>query len=87
MTQIDLSINLESPGLDPKDKEILKGVLEVRHEAGEFLRQDKYLEAMERTVAALKMMREFSNYQNPEFRSLFVALLFDLAEIHYYLKN
>ncbi|MCH5233554.1 MAG: hypothetical protein J1E78_07945 [Muribaculaceae bacterium] len=87
MTQIDLSINLESPGLDPKDKEILKGVLEVRHEAGEFLRQDKYLEAMERTVAALKMMRDFSNYQNPEFRSLFVALLFDLAEIHYYLKN
>ena len=87
MNQIELTINTEAAGITPQDVEVLKNALEARSEAGEFLHQDKYLEAMERTVSALKIMREFSNYQNPEFRSLFVALLFDLAEIHYALKN
>ena len=87
MNQIGLTINTEAAGITPQDVEVLKNALEARSEAGEFLHQDKYLEAMERTVSALKIMREFSNYQNPEFRSLFVALLFDLAEIHYALKN
>lgn len=87
MTQIELNINTDTSGLDKKDSEILSETVSLRNEAGEYISQDKYLEAMERTVAALKKMREFSNYQNPEFRSLFVALLFDLAEIHYSLKN
>ena len=87
MTQIELNLNLEAKGITPQDAEILKNALELRKEAGEFIRQDKFLEAMERTVSALKAMREFPDYQNQEFRLLFVALLFDLAEIHYSLKN
>ncbi|MCH5230496.1 MAG: hypothetical protein J1F43_01720 [Muribaculaceae bacterium] len=87
MNQIELTLQLEAQGVDPHDAEILKKALEERNEAGEFIRQEKYLEAMERTVSALKTMRECSDYQNPEFRMLFVALLFDLAEIHYSLKN
>lgn len=51
------------------------------------MREDKYLEAMQHTVDALRIMREFSDYKNPEFRTLFVVILFDLAEIHYGLKN
>lgn len=87
MTQIELTLNLNAPGLTEEGKKILEEAVKTRRKAGEFLYGDKYLEAMERTVAALKIMREFPDYQNPEFRSLFVALLFDLAEIHYYLKN
>lgn len=87
MNQIELTLNLESPGLTPENAEILKQAIQMREEAGDSIRQEKYLEAMERTVSALKIMREFPDYQNPEFRSLFVALLFDLAEIHYSLKN
>lgn len=87
MTQIELTLNLTAPDITPEEAEILKNAVQARNEAGEFIRQDKYLEAMERTVAALKIMRDFPDYQNPEFRLLFVALLFDLAEIHYSLKN
>ena len=87
MTQIELNLNLNSPELSPEESEILKRGIETREEAGRFISQEKYLEAMERTVAALKIMRDFPDYQNPEFRTLFVALLFDLAEIHYALKN
>ena len=87
MTQIELIVNPQAPGLSPQDTEILQNVILTRHEAGEYIRQDKYLEAMERTVSALKELREFPNYDNLEFRAILVALLFDLAEIHYGLKN
>lgn len=87
MTQIDLIINLKAPDLSPEDAEILESAIKPRREAGEFISQEKYLEAMERTVNALTVLRNFTNYQNTEFRILFVALLFDLAEIHYFLKN
>lgn len=87
MTQLDLTINLLSPGMSPECADVLQNAINARKEADNFIKQEKYLEAMERTVAALKVMREFPDYQNPEFRLLFVALLFDLAEIHYALKN
>ena len=87
MNQIELNIDLSAEKMPESDARILKEAIEARTEAGVFLQQDKYLEGMERTVAALKIMREFPDYYNSEFRMLFVALLFDLAEIHYYLKN
>ncbi len=45
------------------------------------------MDAMERTVAALLAMRDFPDFDNVEFRALLVALLFDLSEIHFALKN
>ena len=87
MNQIELNLNLQDPKLTPEELEILRRTLDARNEAGDLIKQDKYLEAMERTVTALKIMREFPDYSNPEFRMVFVALLFDLAEIHYALKN
>lgn len=87
MTQLELKLNLEQSGLDALETEILKKTLKAREEAGEFIAHDQYLEAMERTVTALKTMREFTDFSNPDFRILLVALLFDLAEIHYCLKN
>lgn len=87
MTQIELKLNLEAPGITSDGAEILRNAIQTRKESGENISQEKYLEAMERSVAALKIMRDFPDYQNPEFRSLFVAVLFDLAEIHYALKN
>lgn len=87
MTQIELKLDLEAPSLNPDDVRILQNAVSARKEAEKFILEDNYLEAMERTVAALKIMREFPDYQNPEFRLLFVALLFDIAEIHFALKN
>lgn len=87
MKQIQLNINLDTPELNESEKDILRQALETRGEADVFLNQDKYLEAMERTVAALKVLRDFPDYHNPDFRLVLVALLFDLSEIHYSLRN
>lgn len=87
MTQIELNLHLDSKGLLKEDIDVLRNALKIREESGAYIKEEKYLEAMERTVTALKSMREFSDFQNPELRLLLVALLFDLAEIHYSLKN
>lgn len=86
MTQIEIPSVIEFCNL-PEDRNVLETTLEFRKEAGKFLEEEKYLEAMERTVSALKKLREFSDYDNLGFRLVLVALLFDLAEVHYGLKN
>lgn len=87
MKQIELPLNLESLNINAEETEALKNALFYREEAGNYIKEEKYLEAMERTVAALRKMREFNDYENLEFKALLVSLLFDLAEIHYSLKN
>ena len=87
MTPIELKLNLPTPDLDAHGHEILEQALATRAQAGELIKEEKYLEAMERTIASLKTMRDFPDYQHREFKLLFVALLFDLAELHYALQN
>lgn len=87
MTQVEIPLNLSRFENTPKEKETLAEVLNCRKAAEEFISEERYLDAMERTVAALRAMRDFPNYDDPEFRALLVALLFDLAEIHFSLKN
>ena len=87
MTPIELKLNSENPQLSEEERGVIEKSLAIRQEAIANMEQDKYLEAMERTVAALKELLEFPDYKNMEFRTVFVVLLFDLAEIHYYLKN
>lgn len=87
MNQLEISLNLDSPALTHEEAGILQDALNCRKTAGELLKEDRYMDAMERTVAALKVMREFPDYSEVEFRELLVALLFDLAEIHFALKN
>ncbi|MDE7509255.1 MAG: hypothetical protein K2M62_03955, partial [Muribaculaceae bacterium] len=41
----------------------------------------------ERTVNILRELRDFSDFNHKEFRSIFVAVLFALAEIHFLLKD
>ena len=49
--------------------------------------QEREMDAMQKTVEALRMMREFPDFNNVEFRALLVAVIFDLAEIHFALKD
>ena len=73
--------------LDNKDREILETALSTRTTAHEFAEQDRDMDALERIVAAMRTLREFSNYENRAFRAVLVILLFDLAEIHFNLKD
>ena len=74
---------LERFSPESKELEVLKEALSYRKATEQLITEERYLDAMERTVAALKVMREFPDYENVEFRSVLVALLFDLSEIHF----
>lgn len=45
------------------------------------------MDALERTVNIMRDLREFSDIDNIEFRSMLAAILFDLAEVHFLLKD
>lgn len=73
--------------MDDKDREVLEAALSIRKMAHEFAQQDRDMDAMERIVAAMRTLREFSDYENKAFKAVLVILLFDLAEIHFTLKD
>lgn len=87
MTQVEIPLRLERLEKDQECLEILEKAALCRDEAGKFIADERFLDAMERTVAALRVLRDFPDYDNVEFRAMLVALLFDLAEIHFALKD
>lgn len=87
MTPIEIPLMTEIFDKESQEFAILNEALVCRKAATELLAEERYLDAMERTVAALMAMRNFPDFDNVEFRTLLVALLFDLSEIHFALKN
>lgn len=45
------------------------------------------MDALERAISIMRDMREYPDYSHPEFRTLLAGILFDLAEIHFFLKD
>ncbi|MDE6009741.1 MAG: hypothetical protein K2G90_11095 [Muribaculaceae bacterium] len=87
MTQIEMPLNLGKFDKTSPDLLILNEAIACREAAALCAEQERWLDAMERTVTALRAMRDFSDFNNIEFRALLVSLIFDLAEIHFALKD
>lgn len=87
MTIKDLILDMKDIDRKSPDFEILTTSWQTRLAAHELVEQERYMDALERVVTAMCEMREFSDFDNVEFRALLMALLFDLAEVHYHLKD
>lgn len=87
MKQIDVTINLKALKKDSDDVKILESVLACKDTADELIKEEKYFDALERIVEGLRELKEFSDYDNIEFRALLMALIFNLAEIYFELKD
>lgn len=87
MTQIDIPLKLDKFKIDSTEAQILHEVRGLREETGRLMADERAMDAMQQTVEALRKMREFPDYNDTEFRALLVATIFDLAEIHYELKD
>lgn len=75
---------------EPRDSEsyrVLKEVEGIRKVASQLADEERYRDALERVVEGLKTLRAHPEYESDGFRVALVALLFDLAEIHYTLKD
>ena len=87
MNQIDVHIRMEAFGKDSLEAEVLANVVAARLEISRLIDAEKYMEALERTIGALQRLKDFTDHENEEFKALLVALIFDLAEIHFELKD
>lgn len=87
MTPIEIPLDLKKIDKKSVDRHIIESTLSARTTAHELVEQERFIDALERTVDALRSLREFSDFDNTEFRALLVALIFDLSEIHYALKD
>ncbi|MDE6010436.1 MAG: hypothetical protein K2F87_03180 [Muribaculaceae bacterium] len=84
---IQLPLNLESFDRKSRDFAILQEAQHNRVTTATLLEEERYMDALERTVAIMRELREFSDFNHTEFRTIFAAILFDLAEVHFYLKD
>lgn len=84
LTEIPLTATLKR---DTEEFRVLKEVEGIRKVAAELAAEERYRDALERVVEGLKALRAYPDYESEDFRQALVVLLFDLAEIHYTLKD
>lgn len=87
MTLTEIPVVLDNLPKSGTDKDTVREALLLRKEAVELFAQEKYEEALEKIVEGLRKLRDFSDFSHTEFRALLANLLFDLAEIHFSLKD
>lgn len=87
MNQIDIHIQIKDFPKDSIEAEVLANVAATRLQTARLLEDEKYIAALELTTTALQRLREFPDHDNEEFSAALVALIFDLAEIHFLLKD
>ncbi|MDE5807590.1 MAG: hypothetical protein K2H76_05685 [Muribaculaceae bacterium] len=86
-TFIEIPLDFSFLEKGSRDSEIISEVMGCRQTARELIGEERYIDALERIVEGLRVMREFSDFENVEFRGLLVTLLFDLSEVHFALKD
>lgn len=84
---INLPLNLDSLDHKSNDYRILQEAGHSRSTIASLVAEERYMDALERTVNVMRELRDFSDFNHQEFRAIFAAILFDLAEIHFYLKD
>ena len=84
-----IEIPVDVTKYDPKSKEvnILNEVIESRTASRLLMEEHRAIDALEKTVKAMQTLREFPDFDDVEFRAVLAGLLFDLAEIHFQLKD
>lgn len=87
MTLIELPLDMTKVGQNAADIEIVESAMSCRRTAMQLIKEERFMDALERTIEALRTLRDFSDFENQEFRALLCCLLFDLSEIHFSLKD
>lgn len=87
MSRISIPLNLSSFDKKSEEYKILANAEKNRATIAALIEEERYLDAMERTISTLRELRDFPDIEHPEFRAILASILFDLAEIHFYLKD
>lgn len=87
MSLIQIPLNLNAIAVDEADKHLIEEALKCQQTAAELYDEERFTDALERTVNALHTLHDFSDFDNIEFRTLQASLLYNLSQLHYDLKD
>lgn len=87
MNQVHIPLSLKDFEKNSPDLKCIEATLDCRKSVEELIKEERYIDALERVIEGLRTLREFSDFENTEFRAMLVSLLFDLTEIHFALKD
>lgn len=87
MSKINLPLDLSGFPNKSDEFKILSNAEKSRATVAALIDDERYLDALERTVTIMRELRDFPDITNKEFRTMFAAILFDLAEIHFAIKD
>ncbi len=87
MSYIELPFDPSRLDKKSPDTEIIHTAIEARETAHKLIAEERHIDALERIVSAMRELRAFTDFDKLEFKALFAALLFDLAEVHFLLKD
>ncbi len=87
MTHVNIPLNLKGFPKNSKDLAILREAETCRRTVRDLIAESRLIDAYERAVGIMRSMREFSDFDNTEFRALLAGVLFDITELHYALKD
>ncbi len=87
MTFIEIPVDRKKLEKKGHDAQIIEEVEVCRKTAHQLAEENRHIDALERVVAGMRSLRDFSDFTNHEFRALLVGLLFDLSELHFQLKD
>lgn len=87
MTHINIPLNLKGFEKNSQDLHILHEAEKCRMTVKELEQEGRLIDAFERAVETMRIMRTFSNFDNTEFRALLVGVLFDIVELHFEFKD
>ncbi|MCM1291289.1 MAG: hypothetical protein NC201_00560 [Prevotella sp.] len=87
MNHIQIPLDLKKFEKHSPDHKVIEDAMGCHNTIEALMNEERYIDALERVVESLRTLRDFSDYENTEFRAMLVSLLFDLSEIHFALKD
>lgn len=87
MTHVNIPLNLKGFQKNSPDLAILREAEKCRRTVRDLIAERRLIDAFERSVEIMRSMREFSDFDNTEFRALLSGVLFDITELHFAFKD
>lgn len=87
MSDFNIALKLEGFAKNSPDLSILREAETCRRAVRDLMGEGRFIDAYERNVEILRSMREFSDYDNHEFRAMLAVLVYDMTELYFNLKD
>lgn len=87
MNYIHIPLDYKALTKHSPDVEVLREAENCRLTVRDLMKEERWMDAFERSVEIMRLLRSFSDYEHREFKALLTGVLYDIAELHYAIKD